>query len=99
MRWRYVPKSALWAWISWRASAGVMALAVSADGTASTTPDFRRLMLLLMNASGLAWYSEASIWSSDTPARCVRPAMRDSESPGRTSYLSEPGSYVDEAGA
>src|SRR5205085_5067798 len=45
-------------------------------------------MLFSMKACGLPRYSETSIWSSDTPERCVRPAMRDSVSPGRTRYSS-----------
>src|SRR5687768_225548 len=74
-----------------------MALAASADGTLSTTPDLSRLMLLLMKASGLDWYSEASIWSSDTPECLVLLAMRDSESPGLTLYSSGPVASADGA--
>src|SRR4051812_45782359 len=47
-------------------------------------------MLLSMKACGLPRYSDTSIWSSDTPGRCVRPAMRDSVSPLRTRYSSTP---------
>src|SRR5439155_8921181 len=35
--------------------------------------------------------SETSIWSSDTPERCVCDAMRDKVSPERTRYSSTPG--------
>ena len=41
-----------------------------------------------MKACGLARNSDTSIWSSETPWRWVRPAMRDSESPERTRYSS-----------
>src|SRR5206468_4238842 len=56
--------------------------------TASTTPDLSRFMLLPMNACGFERYSATSIWSSDTPERCVRVAMRESVSPWRTRYSS-----------
>jgi hypothetical protein len=56
----------------WRASAGGTACAVSVGGTESTTPAFSRFMFLPLNALGLAWNSETSIWSSEPPGRCVR---------------------------
>src|SRR5438034_6722300 len=48
-------------------------------------------MLLSMKACGLPRNSETSIWSSDTPERCVCDAMRDKVSPERTRYSSTPG--------
>src|SRR4051812_372567 len=76
------------------------AAASSEVGTFSTVPDFNRFMLLSMNACGLPRNSETSIWSSDTPERCVREATRDSVSPGRTWYSSiEPFGAADAAGA
>ena len=70
--------------MTWRASATVTLFTASAAGTASTTPDFNRFMLLSMKACGLPRYSDTSIWSSDTPERWVREAMRDNESPALT---------------
>ena len=71
-----------------RAACGVSLPASSDDGTDSTLPAFRRFMLSPTKACGLARNSDTSIWSSETPWRCVRPAMRDSESPERTRYSS-----------
>ena len=45
-------------------------------------------MLLPLNAPGLARNSETSIWSSETPDFCMRPAILESESPLRTRYSS-----------
>ena len=71
-----------------RAACGVSLPASSGDGTDSTLPAFRRFMLSPTNACGLARNNDTSIWSSETPWRCVRPAMRDSESPDLTRYSS-----------
>src|SRR6476659_8918523 len=73
-----------------RACGTLICCAASAVGTARTAPDFSRFMLLLMKACGLVRNSATSIWSSETPGRCVFDAMRDSESPGRTRYSSAP---------
>ena len=48
-------------------------------------------MLSPMKACGLPRNSDTSIWSSEMPGCWVRPAMRLSESPGRTRYC-EPSS-------
>ena len=65
-----------------RACGGAIACAASAVGTASTAPDFRRFMLLLMKACGLVRNNATSIWSSETPvavssSRCARANLRD----------------------
>ena len=73
-------------------------MAASALGTASTTPAFSRFMLLSMKACGLPRYSDTSIWSSETPCRCVRAAIFDSESPGLTLYSSAPVGAATSAG-
>ena len=67
-----------------RASCALSLPACSIEGTDNTAPAFSRLMLLPTKACGLPRNSDTSIWSSEMPGRCVRPAMRDSESPGRT---------------
>ena len=71
-----------------RASAAVIFLAASAAGTFSTAPALSRFMLSPTNASGLPRNKDTSIWSSDTPWRCVRAATPLSESPRRTRYSS-----------
>ena len=53
-------------------AAGDLPWPLGAEGTVSTTPAFSRFMLLSTKACGLARYSATSIWSSETPARCVR---------------------------
>ena len=63
---------------------GTVGSILIAEGTDKVEPAFSRFMLLAMNACGLPRHSATSIWSSETPERCVRPAMRDKESPGRT---------------
>ncbi len=56
-------------------------------------------MLLPTKASGLPRNSATSIWSSDTLGGCTDLAMRLSESPGRTWYLSPAAAAVAAAGA
>jgi hypothetical protein len=83
-RWRNDAKSALWAWITLRASAVLTSCALLLSGRFSTTPERSRFMLLSMNACGLPRYSDTSIWSSDTPLRAFAEAIEDSVSPLRT---------------
>ena len=73
-----------------RAASVVSLPASSAEGTLSTEPAFRRFMFSPAKACGLARNSDTSIWSSETPGRWMRPAMRDRESPGRTRMSSPP---------
>ena len=63
------------------ASAADVAPAVSSVGKSSSAPDFKRLMLPPMKASGLLFSSATSIWSSEMPAGLFWPAILLAVSP------------------
>ncbi len=81
---RKLLKSLLCARTVCEASAGGIALAASSAGTSSTAPDFRRLILPWMKASGLLLSSATSIWSSDTLAGLFCAAILPAVSPAFT---------------
>ena len=81
---RKSPKSRLCAITVCVASAAPIAWACSGVGTLITAPDLMRLILLLINASGLARSSATSIWSSETVAGLVAMAILLAVSPRLT---------------
>ena len=77
-------KSLLWAITVRVASLVLIACACSGVGTFSSAPLLIRLILLLMNASGLARNSATSIWSRETLAGLTAAAILLAVSPGLT---------------